>query len=177
MTMSFTRRTFVSATVAAGGLALVGCGSSERKAANDAEANGLAKPEAPASAQPKLAAMTVYRDPSCGCCEAWASQARTAGYEVTLIDHSDMRAIKRQHGVPEELVSCHTGIVAGYAIEGHVPFADVERLLKNKPDEVRGIAVPGMPRGSPGMEMPDGVQDKFEVMAFDSAGKATPFVA
>jgi hypothetical protein len=110
MTMSFTRRTFVSETVAAGDLALVGCESSERKASNDAEANGLAKPEAPASAQPKLAAMTAYRDPSC--CEEWASQARTAGYEVTLIDHSDMPAIKRQHGVPEELVSCHTGIVA-----------------------------------------------------------------
>lgn len=176
MALSFTRRTFVSATVAAGGLALVGCGSSERKAASDAEADGLANPEAPAPAQPQLAAMTVYRDPSCGCCEAWANQARTAGYEVTLIDYSDMPAIKRQHNVPEELASCHTAIVAGYAIEGHVPFADIERLLKNKPEGVRGLAVPGMPRGSPGMEMPDGAKDEFQVMAFDAAGKSRPFV-
>lgn len=177
MTMSFTRRTFVGATVAAGGLALAGCGSSERPAANVAEANGLAKPGPSSPAQPRLAAMTVYRDPSCGCCEAWANQARTAGFEVTLIDHSDMPAIKRQHGVPEELVSCHTGIVAGYAVEGHVPFADIARLLKSKPAGVRGIAVPGMPRGSPGMEMPDGAKDEFQVMAFDAAGKSRPFVA
>ena len=177
MTLSISRRAFVGAAIAAGGLAAVGCGASKQEAANDAGASETANREAAGTIQPQLAAMTVYRDPSCGCCEAWAELARTAGYAVTLIDHSDMPAIKRQHGVPGDLSSCHTAIVAGYAIEGHVPFADVDRLLKKRPDGVRGIAVPGMPRGSPGMEMPDGVQDKFEVMAFDSAGKATPFVA
>ena len=177
MTLSISRRAFVGAAIAAGGLAAVGCGASKREAANDAEASETANREAPGIIQPQLAAMTVYRDPSCGCCEAWAKLARAAGYSVTVIDHSDMPAIKRQHGVPEDLASCHTAIVAGYAIEGHVPFADVDRLLKKQPDGVRGIAVPGMPRGSPGMEMPDGVQDKFEVMAFDAAGKATLFVA
>ena len=119
--------------------------------------------------------MTVYRDPSCGCCEAWAALAQDAGYEVNVIDHPDMPAIKKQFGVPDGLSSCHTAIVAGYAIEGHVPFAHVSRLLETKPAEFKGIAVAGMPRGSPGMEMPDGSKDPFTVMAFDKAGRSTRF--
>ncbi|HXG80595.1 MAG TPA: DUF411 domain-containing protein [Sphingomicrobium sp.] len=121
--------------------------------------------------------MTVYRDPSCGCCEAWAEIARNAGYEVTLIDRSDMAAIKRQHGVPESLASCHTALVGGYAIEGHVPLGAVARLLRERPGGLKGIAVPGMPRGSPGMEMPDGSADPFEVVAFDASGMAGVFSA
>jgi hypothetical protein len=119
--------------------------------------------------------MTVFRDPSCGCCEAWAEKARSQNFAVTVIDRPDMAAIKRRHGVPEELASCHTAIVAGYAIEGHVPFADLRRLLADKPSGIRGLAVPGMPRGSPGMEMPDGAKDAFQVMAFDAEGRATVF--
>ena len=119
--------------------------------------------------------MTVYRDPSCGCCEAWAALARDSGYEVSVIDHPDMPAIKKRFGVPDGLSSCHTAIVAGYAIEGHVPFEHVARLLETKPAQLRGIAVAGMPRGSPGMEMPDGSKDPFEVMAFDKAGRSTRF--
>lgn len=121
--------------------------------------------------------MTVYRDPSCGCCEAWAGIARTAGYQVALIDHPDMAAIKRQHGVPGPLQSCHTTIVEGYAIEGHVPLGDVDRLLTERPAGVKGLAVPGMPRGSPGMEMPDGSKDRFQVLAFDAAGRTSMFSA
>ena len=119
--------------------------------------------------------MTIYRDPSCGCCEAWAEIARNAGYQVTVIDHPDMAAIKRQYRVPEELASCHTTLVGGYAIEGHVPLADVARLLRERPHRIRGIAVPGMPRGSPGMEMPDGSSDPFQVIAFDATGRTKLF--
>ena len=180
--MIFTRRTFVGALAAAGGAALAGCGRAPRNQAadtsNGASAQGSSAPPATGSnAAAQTAAMTVYRDPSCGCCEAWAKLAEQAGYAVTLIDHQDMPALKRQHGVPEALASCHTAIVGGYAVEGHVPFDDVARLLKKRPAGVRGIAVPGMPRGSPGMEMPDGSKDAFQVIAFDEAGKTTTFNA
>ena len=96
---------------------------------------------------------------------------------MRVVDHPDMPAVKRHHGVPEALASCHTAMVGGYAVEGHVPLADVARLLKERPAGIRGIAVPGMPRGSPGMEMPDGAKDSFQVMAFDAAGKTTTFRA
>ena len=183
MAVTLTRRTFAGALVAAGGLALAGCGTSQRDDAGstDAANRTAAANGAPAAddvpAAPQLAAMTVYRDPSCGCCEAWAGIARNAGYRVAVVDHPDMAAVKRRHGVPDELASCHTTIVGGYAIEGHVPLGDVARLLKERPSGTRGIAVPGMPRGSPGMEMPDGSRDPFEVIAFDAAGRTRVFSA
>lgn len=138
-------------------------------------------PSNPADAIPDAArsgsgvAMTVYRDPSCGCCEAWAKIAQDAGYRVQVIDSPDMPGIKRRHSVPAKLASCHTAIVGGYAIEGHVPLKDVGRLLAVRPQGALGIAVPGMPRGSPGMEMPDGSVDPFHVMTFDSVGGITVF--
>lgn len=165
------RRAFLTGVSALGGLVLVGCGQSQGSAAAASESS---RPDRTPGTVPATA-MTVYRDPSCGCCEAWAEQARGQGFDVRVIDRPDMPAIKRQHGVPEELSSCHTAILAGYAIEGHVPFADVRRLLTSKPSGVRGLAVPGMPRGSPGMEMPDGSKDPFEVMAFDAEGRARVF--
>src|SRR3546814_4579786 len=81
-----------------------------------------------------------------------------------------MAAVKTRYGVPDQLASCHTAVIGGYAIEGHVPMQHVARLLRDKPRDIRGIAVPGMPRGSPGMEMPDGSADAFEVTAFGSDG-------
>ena len=121
--------------------------------------------------------MLVYRDPECGCCEAWADIARKAGYNVTVESRADMAAVKERYGVPPDLASCHTAIVAGYAIEGHVPMPHVAKLLRDKPRNIRGIAVPGMPRGSPGMEMPDGSTDAFGVMAFGADGKVSEFRA
>ena len=174
MTAMLTRRTFVRAAIAVGGLAAVGCGAAERKG-GDARATKATGAKAPSAAAQHPAAMTVYRDPSCGCCKAWAAIAQKAGYRVELIDHPDMPSIKRQYGVPDELRSCHTGIVGGYAVEGHVPIADVKRLLARKPTAVRGIAVAGMPLGSPGMEVPDGTTQPFRVMAFDGAGKVSLF--
>lgn len=164
----------VSSLCALGGLTLVGCGGSEVRQSDGELAQY--KVRAPA-AKPGLAAMTVYRDPSCGCCEAWAEIARKAGYEVTLINHPDMAAIKREYGVPEVLASCHTALVDGHTIEGHVPLSDVARLLDERPSGIKGIAVPGMPRGSPGMEMPDGSRDPFQVIAFDAAGGSRVFSA
>lgn len=171
-----TRRHAVGAIAAATALALAGCGP--RRAQEDARdqtpASESSPPLTPAAAS---TAMTVYRDPSCGCCEAWGEIARKAGYQVKIVDHPDMPVIKRQYGVPEELLSCHTTAVGGYAVEGHVPIADVKRLLAERPAEVRGIAVPGMPAGSPGMEVPNGTKQPFQVMAFDAAGRISPFRA
>lgn len=176
MRATFTRRTFMAAVVAGGALAAAGCGSPQRNdAGGTEEANTTARAGGAPAVAPQLAAMTVYRDPSCGCCEAWAEIARNAGYPVELIDHPDMPAIKRQYGVPDELLSCHTAIVGGYAIEGHVPMEEVKRLLTDKPAGVRGIAVAGMPLGSPGMEVPDGTKEPFRVMAFDANGRTSVF--
>src|SRR3546814_2676854 len=89
----------------------------------------------------------VYRDPECGCCEAWADIARAEGYAVTVENRADMAAVKTRYGVPDQLASCHTAVIGGYAIEGHVPMQHVARLLRDKPRDIRGIAVPGMPSG------------------------------
>lgn len=167
------RRSVISGLAAAGGLALIGCGSSEKK--QDQLAQASAPRSGSSTPAPQAAAMTVYRDPSCGCCEAWAEIARKAGYQTKLIDSPDMPGIKRQYGVPEALASCHTAIVGGYAIEGHVPMEDVARLLKERTSSIKGIAVAGMPRGSPGMEMPDGSRDSFQVMAFDASGRTSVY--
>lgn len=174
MAVTLTRRTFAGAVAAAASLALAGCGSPQRNNGGGRNENTAPAKGAPAAA-PQLAAMTVYRDPSCGCCEAWAAIARNAGYRVELVDHPDMPAVKRQYGVPDALLSCHTTIVGGYAVEGHVPLEDVQRLLTERPAGVRGIAVAGMPLGSPGMEVPDGTRQPFKVMAFDAAGKTSVF--
>lgn len=170
---ALSRRNMIAGLAAAGGLALIGCGSSEKK--QDQRAQASARRAGSSTPAPQAAAMTVYRDPSCGCCEAWAEIAKTAGYQVTLVDHPDMASVKRQYGVPEALLSCHTTLVGAYAIEGHVPMEDVARLLRERPSGIKGIAVAGMPRGSPGMEMPDGAKDPFQIIAFDAAGRTSVF--
>ena len=166
-----TRRHMIAGLAAISGLTIVGCGKARQP---DPAPTGTAQPNAAAPAAAP-AAMTVYRDPSCGCCEAWAGIARKAGHQVNVVDHPDMPAIKRQYGVPDELLSCHTTIVGGYAVEGHVPLEDVQRLLTEKPGGIRGIAVAGMPLGSPGMEVPDGTKQPFQVMAFDAGGRVSVF--
>ena len=103
--------------------------------------------------------------------------AGEAGYQVRVVDHPDMPSIKRQYGVPEALASCHTGVVGNYAIEGHVPFEHLARLLGDRPEGVIGLAVAGMPAGSPGMEVSGGATEAYEVMAFEKSGKFAPFRA
>jgi len=118
--------------------------------------------------------MTVYKSPTCGCCNAWVKHVQAAGYEVVAIDVDDVTPYKKKHGVPLDLASCHTGVIEGYAIEGHVPADVITKLLREKPKNARALAVPGMPMGSPGMEVP-GRKDAYNVMLIDKAGKATVY--
>jgi len=116
--------------------------------------------------------MTVYKDPHCGCCGKWVEHMKAAGFQAKVIDSGDMAAIKQARGVTRELASCHTTEIDGYVIEGHVPAADVRRLLEERP-KVAGLAAPGMPMGSPGMEGP--VQHPYQVLSFDKDGKTAVF--
>jgi hypothetical protein len=117
--------------------------------------------------------VTLYKDPNCGCCSKWAEHMRANGFTVKEIATGDMSTVKREAGVPQALGSCHTARVGGYVIEGHVPAADVKRLLADKP-KVAGLAAPGMPMGSPGMEGPSPA-DPYDVVSFDAQGKARVF--
>lgn len=111
--------------------------------------------------------LQVRRDAGCGCCEVWTQQmAATGRFRTTLVNDADMGALKRRLGVPDDLASCHTAETEGFVIEGHVPAREIIRLLNERPAGVRGLAVAGMPAGSPGMEMPDGRRDAFDVVAF-----------
>jgi hypothetical protein len=124
-------------------------------------------------ATPVMAATDIimHRDPGCGCCEKWAAQVRAAfGRKVQVIDDANRPVFQRKMGVPANLVSCHTAIIDGIAFEGHVPIADMKRVLAAKPKGVRGLAVAGMPMGSPGMEAPGMAADHYNVISF-GAGK------
>ncbi|MCU0634825.1 MAG: DUF411 domain-containing protein [Gemmatimonadaceae bacterium] len=118
--------------------------------------------------------MTVYKDAGCGCCKAWITHLEQAGFQVTPRDVPDMSEIKQSLGVPDALASCHTGVIGTVLVEGHVPADLVARFVDEQADPKRrvagrkGIAVPGMPQGSPGMEGPSPV--RYEVLAF-GAGK------
>ena len=105
--------------------------------------------------------VTVYKTPWCGCCGGWVTHMRRAGFRVQVIEREDLAPVRARLGVPAALASCHTATTGGYALEGHVPPADVLRLLKEKPKAL-GLAVPGMPLGSPGMESPTGERQPFE---------------
>jgi hypothetical protein len=131
-----------------------------------------------ALAAPALAgssAITVYKTPTCGCCTKWIDHLEANGFEVSAVDVPDTWPIKEKHGVPVELAACHTALVDGYVVEGHVPAADVTRLLRERPD-VKGLAVPDMPIGSPGMEGSDPTRhERYEVLSFDAEGKTKVF--
>ena len=133
---------------------------------------GAARPSVEATS--KEPTITVYKDPNCGCCKSWIEHLIKHGYRVDAKDSENMTGIKRSLGVPEALTSCHTAVVNGYLIEGHVPAADIARLLKTKP-KLAGLAVPGMPMGSPGMEGPRA--QKYDVLSFDKAGKTKVFAS
>ena len=128
----------------------------------------------PSVAPAKKPVITVYKDPSCGCCKNWIAHLIKHGYRVDAKDSPDMSEIKRTLGVPTGLTACHTAMVNGYLIEGHVPAADIDRLLAQKP-KVTGLAVPGMPAGSPGME--GASAQRYQVLTFDKSGKTTVFAS
>lgn len=115
----------------------------------------------------------VYRSPSCGCCSKWIAHLKENQFDVKDHVTNDVQVIKDKYGVPEKMASCHTALVNGYVIEGHVPAADIRKLLKLKP-AVIGISVPGMPSGTPGMEM-GGKKDPYQVVSFDEEKKYEVF--
>src|SRR5262249_9873266 len=114
--------------------------------------------------------ITVHKDPTCGCCSGWVQHLQNAGFVTKVLDTRDIDAVKKRLGVPDDLAACHTAEVAGYIIEGHVPAAALKRFLAEKPNAT-GLALPGMPIGSPGME--GGKPEKYDVVLFGSAGRRT----
>jgi hypothetical protein len=117
--------------------------------------------------------ITVYKTATCGCCAKWVEHMKAAGFAPAVTDLPELSSIKAKVGVPPNLQSCHTATVDGYVIEGHVPADVVRQLLTERP-KVTGIAVPGMPMGSPGMEQ-GGLKDPYEVLTFNVAGKTTVY--
>jgi hypothetical protein len=117
--------------------------------------------------------MTVYRSPSCGCCGGWIEQAKKHGFKIEDIKTQEMEALKQKYNVPPELASCHTTVIDGYVMEGHIPVDDIKRFLTQKP-ELAGLTVPGMSIGTPGMEAKD-IKQPFQVLAFNEKGETKVF--
>lgn len=129
-----------------------------------------------AQALPAMAAMPsvlVYKNPSCGCCTEWVKHMQSAGFSVTVKQVPDTSPHRKRLGMPETFGGCHTALIGGYVLEGHVPAPDAKRMLAMRPDAI-GLAVPGMPVGSPGMEVEDRV-DPYEVLLVDRSGRASVF--
>jgi hypothetical protein len=125
--------------------------------------------------QPQAAAMphvAVYKSPTCGCCGKWIAYMQTKGYTTTVTNLTDVAPIKVKYQVPPRLQSCHTSMVGGYVIEGHVPAEDIRRLLRERPAIV-GLAAPGMPAGAPGMDVPN--SPPYDVIAFEKDGRTRVF--
>lgn len=119
--------------------------------------------------------LVVYKTPYCGCCNGWITHMRRAGFNPTVREVQDLNPIRAQYGVPFTLSSCHTALVGGYVVEGHVPPADVARLLADKPKAI-GLTVPGMPIGSPGMETPSGQSENYAtLLLLDRTGRTRVF--
>ncbi len=122
--------------------------------------------QGPAAAENAIP-MTMYKNPSCACCDEWVKHMERNGFVVETIKSSQMSQIKQREGITYETASCHTAFVDGYVVEGHVPARDVKRLLRDRPD-VKGLAVPGMPMGSPGME--GNYRESYDVVTYDLQG-------
>ena len=119
--------------------------------------------------------VVMYTDPNCGCCGKWAEHMREHGFKVKEVATTQMGQVKGEAGVPQALGSCHTARVGGYVVEGHVPAADVRRMLTEKP-AIAGISAPGMPMGSPGMEGPYPA-DRYDVVSFDAQGRTAVYAS
>ncbi len=124
-----------------------------------------------ASARPVV---EVYKDATCGCCSKWVEHLQQAGFEVRTTDTRELASFKARHSVPHHAESCHTALVAGYVIEGHVPASDIQRLLRERP-AITGLAVPGMPIGSPGMDVPGTTAQPYDVITFEKDGDTQVF--
>lgn len=151
---------FVSGILVLGGAAIARDWASEpaRQAGDDGGTAGVRS-------------VTLYKTPSCGCCKGYVGHLRRAGYRVEAVDLEDLSPTKRMLGIPPELESCHTAAIDGYIVEGHVPIADIEHLLAERPD-IPGIALPGMPEGAPGM--PGAKPDQLTLYTIEKQPRAFP---
>ena len=122
------------------------------------------------------AGFVMWRDPGCGCCLEWAKRVEAAfGRKLPVVNAANMAAVKKAQGVPAALRSCHTALIAGLVVEGHVPPEDIKRLAASRRAGIKGLAVPGMPAGAPGMDVGHDVRQRYQVVAFDSAGRTSVF--
>ena len=121
-----------------------------------------------------LPGVEVFKDAACGCCSQWVEHLRTHGFTATATNVDDLDAVKAKHNVPSRVRSCHTAVVDGYVIEGHVPAADIQKLLKERP-AIAGLAVPAMPVGSPGMEVPGIPAQPYDVLELHKDGRTEIF--
>jgi hypothetical protein len=121
--------------------------------------------------------LVVYKTRYCGCCKAWVSHMTSAGFQPIIHEVEDLASVRARYGVPDKVSSCHTAVIGGYVIEGHVPSRDVERLLRERPKAL-GIVLPGMPLGSPGMEAPNRAAEKYKtLLLLDRSGRTRVFAA
>jgi hypothetical protein len=169
-------------------IGLVSCGQHPDRAsasvamAKSASAKPFAETAAPAASATQdvsggvadLPLAIVHKTPTCGCCKLWAEHLRHAGFVVEVRDADDLGPIKEKLGIPYGKGSCHTAEIGGYFVEGHVPANDIKRLLAERPD-AKGLTVPGMPLGSPGMEMPDGTVEPYAVELVGKDGATTVY--
>ncbi len=118
--------------------------------------------------------ITVYKSSTCGCCALWVKHLEESGFDVSVTDTEALQAIKAEHGVGDHLASCHTALIDGYVVEGHVPAADIRSMLESRPD-IAGLAVPGMIVGTPGMEIAGQPAQPYQVLAFDREGRTTVY--
>ncbi|MFO1226115.1 DUF411 domain-containing protein [Roseateles sp.] len=145
----------------------------KRRFALTALAAGAVSLALPALAAASLPPVDVYKSPTCGCCGAWVDHLKAAGFSVRVVEVDDIAQARKRFGLPDKFGSCHTGVVDGYVVEGHVPAAEIKRLLSSRPAAI-GLAVPGMPIGSPGMEYP-GRSDPYDVLLIDRKGRESVF--
>jgi hypothetical protein len=168
------RNPFVLGALAAS-LALNACARPpETVAAPSAVPHAHESTAAPAPAATAMPRILVHKSPSCGCCGSWVEHLRRSGFVVDVQNEEDIGPIKARVGVPYGKGSCHTAEIGGYFIEGHVPAEDIKRLLAERP-AAKGLTLPGMPAGSPGMEMPDGRIDPYTVELVNPDGSTHPF--
>lgn len=162
-------------------LATSACGGAGDAGAPSADPGAAPTPQprqavttAAAPAQGQGTRMVVYKTPTCGCCRAWVDSMRAAGFALEVHDVADVQPVKQEHGLPGHLASCHTALVDGFVVEGHTPADVIRRLLRERP-QVAGIAVPGMPAGSVGMEVPGGRKDPYDIITFTRDGKVSVY--
>lgn len=118
-------------------------------------------------------AITIYKSPNCGCCQSWAEHLDANGFETSIVETDNLNEVKQTHGVPREMASCHTALIGDLVIEGHVPADDIVAYLENPEFNTKGLSVPGMPHGTPGMET--GRKDDYQVIAFSADGQQRVF--